>query len=73
MRRYWYYTYKTRDSIGSGICYSDDEEFDIVGKIKYLEEQYPSNRGILVVIDNWKEISKNQYEKLNEYFDNRNK
>lgn len=73
MRKYYYYTYKTIDSIGSGICYSEDGEFDIVGRIKYLEEQFPSNRGILIVIDNWKEISSNQYEKLNQYFDNQNK
>lgn len=73
MRKYWYYTYKTRNSIGSGICYSDDGEFDIAGRINYLEEQFLSNRGMLIVIDNWKEISSSQYEKLNQYFESQKK
>lgn len=73
MRKYWYYTYKTRNCIGSGVCYSDDGEFDIVGRIKYLESKYPEHKGNLIIIDNWKEISSNQYEKLNEYFDNQEK
>lgn len=73
MRTYWYYTYKTKYSIGSGICYTEDKEFDIAGEIKYLESRWPENRDGLIVIDNWKEISKEQYEKLNQYFDNQNK
>lgn len=73
MRKYWYYTYKTRNSIGSGICYSNDGEFDIAGKIEYLESKHPDNKDNLIVIDNWKEISKEQYEKMNQYFDNKNK
>ena len=54
MKTYWYYTYKTKDSIGSGICYTEDKEFDIAGKIKYLESRWPENRDGLIVIDNWK-------------------
>lgn len=73
MRKYWYYTYKTRNYIGSGICCSDDGEFDIVGRIKFLESKYPEHKGNIIIIDNWKEISSNQYEKLNEYFDNQEK
>lgn len=73
MRKYWYYTYKTKNCIGSGICYSDDGEFDIFGRMEVLESQYPENKGSLIVIDNWKEISCTQYEKMCEYFENQNK
>lgn len=67
MRKYWYYTYRTVESIGFGICYSDEEEFDLFAKIKYLQEEYSIKKNTIIVIDNWREISSEQYEKLNDY------
>lgn len=46
------------------------------GDIVHLElkdNDLYASKGTIVVIDNWKEISSTQYEKLNSYFDKMNK
>lgn len=72
MRKYWYYTFKTANSIGNGVSYSDDGEFDIVERTKHIKEKFSDIKGG-VVIDNWHEISSTQYEKLSKYFADKNK
>lgn len=67
MRKYWYYTYKTLEGIGSDICSSDCGEFDIAEETKRLLEE----RHQPCVITYWHEISVNQYEKMKEYLENR--
>lgn len=66
MRTYWYYTYKCSSSFGSGVSYSFSEDFGIVEVYEYLRKNLSKN----VVVTNWKQISKSQYEKMEEYFDN---
>lgn len=68
MRKYYYYTYETRNSFGYRICYSDSGEFDIAFALEILYNMYGS-----AVITNWHEISSAQYEKLSKIFNNNNK
>lgn len=72
MRKYWYYTYKTANLFGCGVCLSDDGEFDILGRMEYIGNKCSVDKGT-VVIDNWHEISSTQYEKLSKYFADKNK
>lgn len=69
MRKYWYYTYATANSVGDAVCWSNSGEFDLYEKIQYITNKY----GKSVIITNWKEISFSQYEKMIKYFDNQNK
>lgn len=68
MRKYWYYTYKTKNCIGCGVDFSDSGEFDLYEMIKAIREKYNKD----CIITNWKEISCNQYEKMIKYFENQN-
>lgn len=65
MRKYWYYTYKSATSFGSGISVSDDGEFDILRAMYHIKEKHHVD----ATIDSWHEISSSQYEKLNEFYD----
>lgn len=67
MRKYWYYTYKTLEGIGSDICSSDCGEFDLVKESKYIVRKWKEP----CVITYWHEISANQYQKMKEYLENR--
>lgn len=69
MRKYWYYTYKTVSSFGSGVCWSDNGEFDILNTAEHLKNKY----SVDIVIENWHEISSTQYEKLNSFYEANNK
>lgn len=69
MRKYYYYTYRDYCSIGCDVIYSDNGEFDLFEAVSNLRLKH----GFDFIIDNWKEISSTQYEKLKEYFDNQNK
>lgn len=68
MRKYWYYTYATANSVGDRVCYSDSGEFELCESIKILRNIYG-----VAIITSWHEISSIQYEKLKEYFDNKEK
>lgn len=68
MRKYWYYTYKSVSSFGSGVSWSDDGEFDILRAMEHVKSKY----SVDVVIENWHEISSTQYEKLNSFYDTNN-
>lgn len=68
MRKYWYYTYSTANSVGDRVCYSDSGEFELCESINILREIYGD-----AIITSWKEISSTQYEKLSKYFDDQQK
>lgn len=68
MKRYWYYTYATANSIGDRVCYSDKGEFDLFESINILRGIYG-----VAIITGWHEISSTQYEKLSKCFENQNK
>lgn len=69
MKHYWYYTYKGLLCFGCGRVSSNSEDFEIVEVHKYLRENFGKD----VIVTNWKEVSKNQYEKMEEYFENQPK
>lgn len=69
MRKYWYYTYKSVSSFGSGVSWSDNDEFDILRAMEHVKSIY----SVDVVIENWHEISSSLYEKLNSFYDTNNK
>lgn len=69
MRKYYYYTYESPNSVGDAACWSDSGEFDLYEKIQYISNKY----GKPIIITNWKEISCSQYEKMIKYFENQNK
>lgn len=68
MRKYYYYTYATANSVGDRVCYSDSGEFELCERIKILSNIYGG-----AIITSWHEISSNQYEKLRKYFDSQKK
>lgn len=63
MRKYYYYTYRSKNEIRNGICYFDNGEFDLV---KLMEGLYTEHGWCIITF--WHEISSTQYEKLNEMF-----
>lgn len=67
MRKYWYYTYFGTKCYGTGTCTNDNGEFDLVGVVSYLKSKGYSD----AIVTFWKEISFEQYENFNEYFENR--
>lgn len=69
MRRYWYYTYRALRNMGCRVCSTCVGDFDIYRTMMLTESEV----GESVVIDNWHEISKEQYEKLKIYFENQPK
>ena len=63
MDRYYYYTYKTRNTEGYGRakCYGEFDVVQIMDNIVFNNKKEP------VYITFWHEISSEQYEKLGEF------
>lgn len=68
MRKYWYYTCASGYGLWSEVCYSDSGKFDLEQRLKILNNKY--RRATII---SWHEISTNEYEKLRDYFENKNK
>lgn len=62
MRKFYYYTYKGGNFYGMGLVYSDGSCFPIYDITKSLREK----NGVLTTVDFWKEISSEEYEKMEE-------
>lgn len=62
MRKFYYYTYKGDKFYGMGLAYSDDSCFPISEITESLREK----NGVLTTVDFWKEISSEEYEKMEE-------
>lgn len=69
MRRYWYYTMKTSKGEVWNVCYTENGCFPLYEEISKWSKLYPLG----VIINFWKEISSEQYEKLSKYFGNQSK
>lgn len=75
MKKYWYYTYKVQDKkgnirIGFGTLSTDGGEFPISYLLESLQKALKTDN---VVFDSWHEISTEQYEKMQKFFDKTNK
>lgn len=62
MRKFYYYTYKGDKFYGMGLVYSDD----ICFPISEITESLLKKNGVLTTVDFWKEISSEEYEKMEE-------
>lgn len=63
MRKYYYYTYKGDKFYGMGVVYSDDSCFPIYQTVIGLCKRF----GESIIIDFWKEISKDEFDNLRYY------
>lgn len=64
MKKYYYYTYRTKfGDMGCGVCGIKNGDFDV----NYMTRDLYKNNGCLCIITFWKEISKEEYEGMIEF------